>query len=251
MSVGVAGALLAVLLVGLVWLSLATARRPEVAVPDKEGYFDRWSGLHGGYDPRGSWWARNWLTLAYTCSRPLARRGILPDVLTLWGLAISLGVVVCATAGGRWPLLGILVVVLSGLADNLDGCVAVLTDRTTRWGAVIDSLVDRAADALYLVAFVALGAPLQLAVLTGAVTWLQEYARSRATNAGMDDIGVATIWERPTRITIAGWTLLGSGVFVGHAAAAATVGTAVSLGLALVGITQLLVVVRRRLTVEA
>ena len=126
-----------------------------------------------------------------------------------------------------------------------------LTNRTTRWGAVIDSLVDRVADALYLLAFVVLGAPVALAVLAGAVTWLQEYARSRAGNAGMDEIGVATIWERPTRVTIAGWTLAGCGVLVGHQGDAATVGTAVSLGLALVGLTQLLVVVRRRLTTPA
>lgn len=247
----VAASLLVLLVLALVLLaaSVATRRRPEVGlVPDREGYFDRWSVLHGGYDPRPNWWARNWLALTYACSRPLARAGVQPDVLTAWGLVVSLGVVVTAAAGGRWPLLGILVVTVSGLFDNIDGCVAVLTERTTRWGAVIDSLVDRVADALYLLAFVILGAPVGLAVLAGGVTYLQEYARSKAGNAGMDEIGVATIWERPTRVTIAGWTLGAAGVFVGHHALAATVGTAVCLGLALLGITQLLVVVRRRLS---
>lgn len=234
----------------LLALSVVTARQPATGVvPDREGYLDRWSVLHGGYDPRASWWARNWLTLTYACSRPLARLGVAPDVLTGWGLVVSLGVVVCAAAGGRWPLLGVLVVVISGLLDNIDGCVAVLTERTSRWGAVLDSMVDRVADALYLLAFVVLGAPVGLAVLAGGVTYLQEYARSKAQNAGMSEIGVATLWERPTRVTVSGWTLAGAGVFVGHHGDAATIGAAVSLALALIGLTQLLVVVRRRLTV--
>ena len=83
-------ALLAV--TALLALTLLTARRPAALVPDRDGYFDRWSALHGGYDPRGSGWARWWLGVTYRCGVPLARRGVAPDVLTLWGAVTGLAV---------------------------------------------------------------------------------------------------------------------------------------------------------------
>jgi phosphatidylglycerophosphate synthase len=241
---GLAAAALAVLT-----LAAVTARRPTAPLPDREGYFDRWSALHGGYDPRESGWARWWLGITFRSARPLARRGVLPDVLTLLGVVVALAVVVLADAGGRWPLLAIAVVVLSGLLDNLDGAVAVMTDRATRFGAVLDSVVDRVSDGLYLVALWRLGAPGELAVAAGALMVLQEYARARATAGGMDDVGVVTVWERPTRVVVTAFTLLGAGLCTAHATEAALLGAAAWAGLGAIGLTQLLVVVRRRLSI--
>ncbi len=77
-------------------------------------------------------------------------------------------------------------VAASGLLDSLDGAVAVLTDRATRWGAVLDSVVDRVSDALYLVALWLVGAPAWACVVgRRAAARLQEYARARATAVGM------------------------------------------------------------------
>ena len=39
-------------------------------------------------------------------------------------------------------------VFVSGIVDNLDRAVAVMSGRTTRWGYVLDSVVDRIADVL-------------------------------------------------------------------------------------------------------
>jgi CDP-diacylglycerol--glycerol-3-phosphate 3-phosphatidyltransferase len=50
------------------------------------------------------------------------------------------------------------VLVASGLFDTLDGCVAVLEKRTTKWGYVLDSAVDRLNDVIYLAAVVSVGA---------------------------------------------------------------------------------------------
>ena len=44
-------------------------------------------------------------------------------------------------------MLAALLVGASGLLDNLDGAVAVLSGRTSRWGFVLDSGCDRLADA--------------------------------------------------------------------------------------------------------
>jgi CDP-diacylglycerol--glycerol-3-phosphate 3-phosphatidyltransferase len=77
---------------------------------------------------------------------------------------------------------------------------------------------------------------------------LQEYARARAGNAGMTEIGVVTLWERPTRVIVTALFLLGAGIYLDAAAGWATAGAAAWATLGAVGLSQLLVVVRRRLT---
>ena len=212
----------------------------------REEYLDRWGTLHG-LDPRTSPLVRGWLRLSYTAARPLAAARVAPDALTLAGLVVAVAVVPLAAAGGRWPLLAVPVVVLSGLVDSLDGAVAVMTGRTSRWGFVLDSVVDRVSDAAYVVALWALGAPGWLAVVAGGLTGLQEYARARAAAAGLDDVGVVTVSERPTRVIGTAMFCLGAGLYPSAAAGWGTAGVGLGALAGLVGLTQLLVVVRRRL----
>ena len=216
-------------------------------LPDRDGYFTAWAGLHGGYDPRGSWMVRTWLGWSYALARPLAAARVPPDVVTGLGLLVSLGAVAAAWASGRWALLAAAVVVVSGLVDNLDGAVAVLTERASRWGFVLDSVVDRLSDACYVVALWLLGAAVWLCVVGGALMGLQEYTRARAAAAGMEDVGVVTVWERPTRVITTAMFCLGAGLHVDAAAGWATAGAAAWVGLGVLGLLQLLVVVRRRL----
>lgn len=240
---------LAATAVVLVVVSLVTARRPSAPVPDRAGYFERWSTLHSGYDPRGNAFTSGWLTIAYVIARPLARRGVQPDMLTVWGVWLAGAVYVGAAAGGRWPILAGWLVVASGLLDALDGCVAVLTERITRWGYVLDSLTDRICDVIYLAAIVTLGAPLELAVATGFALFLLEYLRARAGNAGMGEIGVVTPGERPTRVALCSPTIHWSGVFPSAAPALPVVGLAAVGGLCAFSVVQLAVAVRRSLVV--
>ncbi|GAC1325451.1 MAG: CDP-alcohol phosphatidyltransferase family protein [Mycobacteriales bacterium] len=237
-----------VVALALATLTALSARRPAAAVPALDGYFDRWSTLHGDFDPRGAWMIRTWLGWAYAVARPLARVGVQPHVLTLWSVEIGLVIVVLAQAGGRWLLLGCWVVVLSGLLDNLDGAVAVLEDRTSRIGFVLDSVVDRVADGLYLVALWRLGAPAWLCVAAGSMVALLEYTRARAGNAGMGEIGVVTIGERPTRIIVTAVALFCAGLYVGHQPLIAGLGAAATLGLSVISCGQLALAVRRILS---
>ncbi len=237
--------------VGLGALSLATASRPAGAVPDLAGYLRRWSPLHGGYDPRGNVALLGWLRLSYAVSRPLARRGIAPDVLTLWTVWLAFAVFVPAQAGGAWAQLAGWILVASGLGDTVDGCVAVLTDRATRFGYVLDSMVDRVNDLVYLAALVAVGAPPALGLAGAVALFLLEYLRSRAGNAGMGEIGAVTLGERGTRVALCSAGIHFGGVFVGQAALVAAIAAAAVAVLAAVGLVQLLVVVRRRLGLPA
>ena len=216
-------------------------------VASRDAYLDRWRTLHGGYDPRSSRLVGPWLTVIYALARPFARIGVPPDVVTLLGLAVSGVVVGLCALGDRWVLLAAFVVGASGILDSLDGAVAVLTDRATRWGAVLDSVVDRVSDALYLVALWQVGAPAWACVTAGVVVLVQEYARARATAIGMDDVGVVTIGERPTRVIVVALFLLGAGIYPGSAGWWASLGAYASLGVGVVALVQLLVVVRRRL----
>jgi CDP-diacylglycerol--glycerol-3-phosphate 3-phosphatidyltransferase len=164
-------------------------------------------------------------------------------MVTLCGLAVSLGVPVAAGVGGTVALAaGVALVLLSALADSVDGALAVITRRASRLGHVLDSVADRLSEAAWGLAVWLLGAPAALAITITALGWLHEYVRARATLAGMRDIGVVTVCERPTRVIMMATTLTVTGV-VGVAWPAA----ALWIGLALVGLIQLCLAVRRAL----
>lgn len=239
---------LAALALLLLVLALVTARRPAHEIPDRDGYFDQWQQLHGGYDPRtATVWVRFWLTLVYRIARPLARRGVQPDVVTVSSIWLALAVFVPASAGGYWPILAGWVLVASGLFDTLDGCVAVLEKRTTKWGYVLDSLIDRVNDVIYLAAVVSVGAPVELAIACGVGFFLLEYVRARAGNAGGDDVGTVTVGERPMRVIFLSASIHFGGVFVGFAETVATIGLSVMTAFTAVALVQLLLAVRRQL----
>lgn len=227
--------------------TVVSAQPPLTPMPDRADYLRRWAPLHGGYEPGPGGLVGRWLSLAYVAARPLAARGVSPDALTAWGVLVSVCVPAIASAGGRWPLLAVAVVVVAGLLDNLDGAVAILTGRTSRWGFVLDSGADRLSDAAYLVSLWLLGAPGPLCVVGGGLMGLQEYTRARAGNAGMGEVAVVTVWERPTRVILTAGLLLGCGLIPAAADLIAAGGGVAWVVLGTVGLAQLLVAVRRRL----
>jgi CDP-diacylglycerol--glycerol-3-phosphate 3-phosphatidyltransferase len=237
--------------VALLVVTVVTARRPAEPVPDFEGYLERWSALHEGYDPRGSFFLRGWLEMTFWIARPLAKVGVLPDMLTIWSIWLACAVLPPAIAGGRWQILAGWLLVVSGLGDTLDGCVAALTNRATRWGYVLDSLVDRVNDVIYLIAVWVVGGPAVLAVVAGVLLFLQEYTRARAGNAGLHEVGVVTIAERATRVIICSASIHFGGVFLGSPELVATVGLVALTGMALIALGQIVVHVRRRLLAPA
>src|SRR6185437_16287446 len=162
-------------------------------------YAQRWSKLHGGFDPRSAnRLVRGWLFLSYAVSRQLARTGTGPNTVTVVGLLLSIGVPLTARPNDAWPLLGALLILVSALADTVDGALAVITGRASRLGRGYDSTADRLGEAAW-------------AVAAGGVAWLHEYIRARATVSGMADVGTVTIGERPTRIIVVLFTLVVAG----------------------------------------
>ncbi len=217
-----------------------------------EEYARAWSALHGGFDPvSASPVVRGWIRLAYRGGVLLGRAGASPTAVTLAGLVLCLAVPFAAAPGPAGLIAGAVLVLAAGFADAFDGAVAVVTGRASRAGFVVDSVADRLGEAAWLAAFWVGGAPGWLVVAGGALSWLHEYVRARATAAGMPDIGAVTLGERPTRVSVAISGLLVGGlaglVLPGWDTTVLTIAAAVWLGLGAVGIVQLAAAVRRAL----
>ncbi len=222
----------------------------------RDEYLAEWSRWHGGTDPAASRLVHGWLTLAYTLARAVA--WLPPLAATALGLLVALAAVGPALAGGAWPVAAGLLVGLSGLLDSLDGALALAGGRASRRGYVLDSAVDRLTEAAYAAALWAAGAPGWLAAAFGALCWLPDYLRARAGQAGVAETGSISVWERPTRVAMTGFTLGGAGIVAATGldaltgvadgpAVTVTAGTAVGCLLGLVGTAQLGVSLRRAL----
>ncbi len=221
-------------------------------------YASGWRELHGGYDPRtGSPFVRGWLRIGYALGLAAARLGATPNAVTGAGLALSAGVPALAPVS---PLLAAVLVLLSAVADAIDGAVAVVAGRESRRGQVYDALADRIGEACWLVALWLLGTPGWLVPICGGLSWLHEYLRARAAVAGLAEIGVVTVAERPTRVIVVVAGLAVAGVLqagpradavgvlpAGPRAGAVTVAAGVWAMLAAVGFVQLFKTVRTRL----
>jgi phosphatidylglycerophosphate synthase len=236
--------------VGLVLLTATTARRPTRPLPSLDGYFERWQVQHQApdVDPRQLLFVREVLTLAYRLARPLARWGCSPDALTLWGVWLAGAVLVAADGGGRWVIVAALLALVSAMTDAVDGAVAALTDRATRYGFVLDSVVDRLSDVAFVLALLTAGGEPEAAAGAGVALFVLEYTRARAGSAGLGEVGVITVGERPTRVTITVLSLLAAGVHPASRKFFAGTGLWATTGVCVVGLVQLAVDLRRRLS---
>jgi phosphatidylglycerophosphate synthase len=172
---------------------------------DGDEHVRDWAALHATEPPGG--FVGGWLRAAAAVARPLARAGVSPNMVTVAALVVALAAVPLAGVDG-WagPAAACLAVTLSGLLDSLDGAVAVQAGRTTKVGFLLDSALDRIADAAYPAALVlAAGggtAATRLAVGATAACWWLEYVRARGSLAGVGGRPLITPGERPTRIIL-------------------------------------------------
>jgi CDP-diacylglycerol--glycerol-3-phosphate 3-phosphatidyltransferase len=212
-------------------------------------YAANWAMLHGGFDPRrASTTVQGWMRLAYGLGRLAGRLHVPPSAVTTVGLLLSVAVPVTAARGPGWPLTAAVLVLLGAVADSTDGAIAVVMNRVTRRGSVYDSVADRLGEASWLAALWLVGAPGPLVVACGAMSWLHEYIRARASAVGMRQIGPVTTGERPSRVSVAlvGLLLAGGAGLIDPdlAAGTATVAASIWAFLAVFGLGQLLRSVR-------
>lgn len=144
-------------------------------------------------------------------ARFLGSLGLTPNAITVIGLGLTI-VVAGVLASGRLLLAGILLIFTLAF-DAVDGTLARVTGQTTRFGAFLDSTLDRWAEVVLFVAiaWVLLQSNDQLGVMLAIValsmSLLVSYTRARAEGIGLQcKEGLLTRFERLV-ILIAGLIL--------------------------------------------
>jgi CDP-diacylglycerol--glycerol-3-phosphate 3-phosphatidyltransferase len=143
--------------------------------------------------------------LAYRITDPIvevvSKSGITPNVLTLINLALNI-VAAYIIATSHFLIGGVLVLV-SGLFDLLDGALARFTKQSTKFGAILDSTVDRISEAAIfcglLIWYIPRGSSLEIVLIFAALigSFLVSYIRARAEGVGWQcQVGLFTRAER-------------------------------------------------------
>ena len=158
----------------------------------KDEFKAKWSSLHSDAETTGIVGA--WLNISYRFVLICTLLRISPNALTLLGLLGAIATAV--TAETAWA---ILFLVFSLFCDGIDGSVAIFQHRESKFGATLDSVVDRISEALWFYALYAIGVPAWIPITLWSVAAFQEYARAKLVSLGVSDIGVVTPAERPVR----------------------------------------------------
>jgi phosphatidylglycerophosphate synthase len=164
-------------------------------------FTDRWSDIHGGADVEGV--VGKWLQISYQSARICTALRISPNLLTLLGLgtAVAMGL-------STYAAIALLLLTTSLFFDGIDGSVAILQGRESKWGSVLDSLADRISEAFWLYMGWRLGIPAWVVIAMWVIASTQEYARARLASLGHPEIGVLTPTERPVRAIFMAFALL-------------------------------------------
>jgi len=141
-------------------------------------------------------------------ARLIGKAGVSPNVVTLMGVVLNLGVA-CVLAQGHMRIGGVLVPLVA-LFDALDGTLARLMNRRSRFGAFLDSTMDRFSEAilylglLFFYTRLSAGREILLIYATIVGSLMVSYARARAEGLGLDcKVGLLTRLERVVILTIA------------------------------------------------
>jgi len=132
----------------------------------------------------------------------LSKIGITPNVLTLINLALN--IVAAYFIATEHFIIGGVLVLVAGLFDLLDGALARFTKQTTKFGAILDSTVDRISEAAILCGLLIWYIPQEGASLKSVLifvvligSFLVSYIRARAEGLGWQcQVGLFTRAER-------------------------------------------------------
>ena len=137
----------------------------------------------------------------------LGRAGLTPDALTLIGFAIT--VAGAALVGLQHWTLGGIIVLFGGVFDMFDGTLARATGRVSRFGAFVDSVFDRAGEAIVYLGIVvgsAIDEHTRVPILATAAmgsAFMVSYVRARSEGLGFTTgSGMAAIGLMPREVRL-------------------------------------------------
>jgi CDP-diacylglycerol--glycerol-3-phosphate 3-phosphatidyltransferase len=182
-------------------------------------------------------------------ARFFGRLGFSPNGLTLIGFGIAV-VAAYFAAVQSWLVAGV-IVAFGAVFDLFDGALARATGKTSRFGAFLDSTLDRAGEAVVYIGIIAgcMGAGFVLgaflAPLALATAFMVSYARAKAeslgfgTGSGLANVGLA---PREVRIVI---------LVVGLLTAGGSSLDGLAIALVLITVLATITTIQRILTVHA
>ncbi|MFC2008293.1 phosphatidylinositol phosphate synthase [Chloroflexota bacterium] len=173
--------------------------------------------------------------------RLIERTRLTPDTITWIGFLVAIGAAVMISMGHLFT--AGLAVIVAGFLDILDGALARRTNRTTRFGGVLDSTIDRLSEAVILLGILIFYArsqsvvPILVVGVTLPSSLLVSYIRARAEAIGLEcQVGLFTRTERVIVLAI--------GLCLGH-----IVEYALLVALTVIAVFSLVTVVQRLLHV--
>jgi CDP-diacylglycerol---glycerol-3-phosphate 3-phosphatidyltransferase len=146
--------------------------------------------------------------------RFISKTPLTPNAVTWIGFVI---VIVAGVLAFYEHLLAAgITVLVAGVFDMLDGALARTTKRVTKYGAILDSTLDRVSEALVLLGVLAVyvrGSDLTVSLLIGFAllgSFLTSYTRARMEGLGLEcKVGLFT---RPERIIVTAAGMIFSGI---------------------------------------
>ena len=137
-------------------------------------------------------------------ARLIAKTKLTPNALTIVGFLLNIGVAVLLAMGHLF--IGGFLLLFSGVFDLLDGALARVTGQSTRFGAILDSTLDRFSEAvvlfglLFFYTYLPSTREILLIFATLAGSLMVSYVRARAEGLGLDcKVGLFT---RPERVIL-------------------------------------------------
>ena len=162
--------------------------------------------------------------VAYYLTEPavwlLARTPVTPNTITWFGFLLAVGAATLITRG--YLVAAGFVVLIAGFFDILDGALARRTNQITRFGAALDSTLDRLSEAVLLlgilglfllteeqpVLFMFLGREWSVLLIFVALfgSLLVSYIRAKAETLGLEcQVGLFTRGERVVVLVLGLW----------------------------------------------
>ena len=171
---------------------------------EREQFFAEWSALHGGVKVSGI--VRWWLGISFQIARFLGALKVSPNSLTSIGVLLALALYLVADlselSNPTYLILILFLLALSLIADGVDGSLAIIAKKETRFGAAWDAIADRISESFWAMVFISLGADFRIVLAAWLMASIQEYIRARSAGLGLREITLVTICERPVRASI-------------------------------------------------
>ncbi len=155
----------------------------------------------GPYDTLTDWMRAQASVITYPIARVFQKLGLRPNTITLVGLGLNFAV--GAVIAGGYLRLGGALVLLASAFDALDGALARVSESKTRFGAFLDSTMDRISEGALLFGLLVWltahgpASDVYLVYLTLLGSLMVSYTRARAEGVGYAcKVGLLTRVER-------------------------------------------------------